>query len=154
MSGWDWLALFKWLWICLKIPPRFKTPWGADLEVQNSAGHRLRGPKLHWTNLTPIIAPWIFGPPNLHSSNFWTPQSAPRRVLEQCNARPANSQRYSFMGQVKLPRQTLIPFSYLWVQYPLRWIFLGIILNLVLNVMSLAACGLATVYPSQICGQY
>ena len=61
-----------------------KTPRGTHLGVQNSASHNLRGPKHHEAKIEGKFAQRRFGPLNLRAAYFWTPQSVPRVVLEQC----------------------------------------------------------------------
>ena len=51
-------------------------------------GTKLRGPKLRRANLPSIFAPQSFGPCNLRPVEFWTPQSAPRGVLDPSKCAP------------------------------------------------------------------
>ena len=68
-------------------------------KLQNSAGHTLRGPKLRAAQLEGSKTPRGKFAFNLCPAEFWTPQSVPRRVLEQCNVCPAFSWRHSYGGQ-------------------------------------------------------
>ena len=73
---------------------------GAQVKLlQNSAGHRLRGPKLRGANLPSIFSPQSFGPLNICPVDFWTLQPVPRGDLEQCNLCPAEYWRHSFRDQ-------------------------------------------------------
>ena len=74
-------------------------------------------PKLRGANLPSIFAPRSFGPLNLRPAEFWTPQSVPRGVLEQCNVCPAFSWRHSYGGLNIHKKSSNVYFSYFFAGY-------------------------------------
>ena len=76
-----------------------KTPRLKEQEFQNSAGQRTKVPYLRGAKIEGKFATRSYGALVLCPVEFWTLLSLPRRVLEQCNFCPANSQRHIFRAQ-------------------------------------------------------